>query len=186
MPPIRYECSDGTVVHEHFFDVFRWAVHDGEEAAFKFHNLLFPTLVDKGIGSCNKRNLRNRQIVSEELFAFLQKTEHNESIYSQILREGKVKKEVLFRDLKGLIVGGFDSIARSSATTIYHLKQNPHYDEKMQQYLAHELSYTGERNLLATLKETLTSERYNSMDFLTNVVKESFRLMPAGVTSLGY
>lgn len=162
----NYTHSSGKVEQTRLYECLTKISKDCSMASLDSVNLLFPYMIDYGIGKENKRNNLNSYEYERIIRNICERSKDTQSVYNQILNTGEFTKELLFKDLMIVLFGGYETASRSLCGALYQAKKHPEYEAKLKQEINEVLLENG-KFTIADLENILTLEKLDEMEYLS-------------------
>ena len=118
--------------------------------------------------------LKNKASIDNALRKFLSKSEDDQSVYRQILKNYDFSKEEVFADVLLLLLAGFDTTSHGLGSALYFLKKNPEVMKKLNQAL----NECDIPNIKSTEESSELKDKFENWDYLTYVSREALRIDP--------
>jgi cytochrome P450 len=106
-------------------------------------------------------------------------------VYNQVVNTGEFDKQTIYRDAMTIMFGGHETTSKSLCNSLYQVKKNPDVEKKLMKELKETFLENG-KYTVKDLKNILSREKLDQLDYLTCFVKEVLRHDPPAARSLGY
>lgn len=182
---MNYTDTNGNVLKVNLYECLMKISHDCSFAAMTPMNTMFPWLVHMNIGSENRRNTKNSDEFERVIKDICEKSDDKNSVYNQVINTGEIDKQTVYRDVMTIMFGGHETSSKSLCNALYKLKQYPEVEKKLMKELNDVFLENG-KYTVKDIRNILTKEKLDQLDYLTYFVKELLRHDPPAVRSLGY
>jgi cytochrome P450 len=180
---IKYKKLDGTFVEKDLQEFFMTLTRDTFSAPTKILSIMFPILLKKNWFSPNNVIYENIQNLWKTLRSYFDSLKDDRSVYSQVLAmDSSIDKELLMRDMILFYFAGHDTSSRAISSLVYFVKKYPVVHKKLVDEIKTSVDLSDPLKVL----ENVTVSKLDTLEYLSNVIKETFRFDNPASVSLGY
>jgi cytochrome P450 len=178
---LPFDIGDGSTKEISMQEYFIRNCNDYLEEYYNPLATMFPILSSKGLYKQFGINDKNYLTFCNAMRDMLKKSKDKDSIFSLIRESGEFSEEDIFADLLGFMFAGTETSSHSLTAAFYYLKKHPHVLAKVKK----ELEEHGIKNDQG-LRDAITIDSINKLDYLTYVVKEVLRYDTPGQDTFDY